>query len=89
VIAKAALGLAQLAIWLGLALFAPAGTLPFVEAWGSLALFLTASLAITTHLRRLTPPCWRIGRRRDRQPRRSEPRRSSRDSRVSPSLQRS
>jgi protein-S-isoprenylcysteine O-methyltransferase Ste14 len=52
---KAALGLAQLAIMLGLALFAPAGTFRFVEAWVFLALFLTASLAITIYLAKKDP----------------------------------
>ncbi len=54
--AKAVLGFAQLAIMLGVApLFAPAGTLRFVEAWVFLALFLTASLAITVYLARSDP----------------------------------
>jgi protein-S-isoprenylcysteine O-methyltransferase Ste14 len=52
---KAALGLAQLSVMLGLALFAPAGTLRFVEAWVFLALFLTASLAITLYLAKSDP----------------------------------
>jgi protein-S-isoprenylcysteine O-methyltransferase Ste14 len=58
---KAALGLAQLAIMLGLALFAPAGTLRFVEAWVFLALFVTASLAITVYLAKSDPTL--LGRR--------------------------
>ena len=52
---KAALGLAQLSIMLGIALFAPAGTLQFVEAWVLLALFLAASLAITVYLAKSDP----------------------------------
>jgi protein-S-isoprenylcysteine O-methyltransferase Ste14 len=52
---KAALGLVQLSILLALALFAPAGTLRFVEAWVFLALFITASLAITVYLARKDP----------------------------------
>jgi protein-S-isoprenylcysteine O-methyltransferase Ste14 len=52
---KAALGLAQLSVMLGLALFAPAGTLRFVEAWVFLALLLTASLAITLYLAKSDP----------------------------------
>ena len=61
VTAKAALGLAQLSIMLGIALFAPAGTLRFVEAWVFLALFLTASLAITVYLAKSDPAL--LGRR--------------------------
>lgn len=52
---KAALGLAQLSLMLGLALFAPAGTLRFVEAWVFLGLFLAASLAITVYLAQSDP----------------------------------
>jgi protein-S-isoprenylcysteine O-methyltransferase Ste14 len=52
---KAALGLAQLSVMLGLALFAPAGTLRFVEAWVFLALFFAASLAITVYLAKSDP----------------------------------
>jgi protein-S-isoprenylcysteine O-methyltransferase Ste14 len=58
---KAAVGLAQLSIMFGVALFVPAGTLHFVEAWVFLALFLTASLAITVYLAKSDPAL--LGRR--------------------------
>jgi protein-S-isoprenylcysteine O-methyltransferase Ste14 len=45
----------------GVALFVPAGTLHFVEAWVFLALFLTASLAITVYLAKSDPAL--LGRR--------------------------
>jgi protein-S-isoprenylcysteine O-methyltransferase Ste14 len=52
---KAALGLAQLVFMLGLALFVPAGTIRFIEAWVFVALFFTASLAITVYLAKRDP----------------------------------
>jgi hypothetical protein len=52
---KAALGLAQLIVIMGLALFAPAGTLRFVEGWIFLLLFFASSLAITVYLARHDP----------------------------------
>jgi protein-S-isoprenylcysteine O-methyltransferase Ste14 len=61
VMVRAALGLLQLIILLGLALFVPAGTLRFIEAWVFLALFFTASLAITVYLAKRDPAL--LGRR--------------------------
>jgi protein-S-isoprenylcysteine O-methyltransferase Ste14 len=55
VTAKALLGLANLVVVMGLALFAPAGTLRFIEAWVFLALFFGAALAITVYLARKDP----------------------------------
>jgi protein-S-isoprenylcysteine O-methyltransferase Ste14 len=52
---KAVLGFAQLAVVLGVALFVPAGTLRFPEAWGFLAVFLGCSLAITIYLAKKDP----------------------------------
>ncbi len=52
---KAMLGLAQLVIVIGLLVFAPAGTLRFVEGWVMLALFAGSSLAITVYLARKDP----------------------------------
>jgi len=53
--AKAMAGLANLTVVLGLALFAPAGTLRFAEGWVFLALFFGAALAITVYLTRKDP----------------------------------
>jgi protein-S-isoprenylcysteine O-methyltransferase Ste14 len=55
VAAKAALGFLQLAIVMGLLVFAPSGTLRFVEGWIFLALFFGASLAITVYLAKKDP----------------------------------
>jgi protein-S-isoprenylcysteine O-methyltransferase Ste14 len=52
---RAGLGLVQLVIMLALALFLPAGTTRFVEAWVFVALFFTASLAITVYLAKRDP----------------------------------
>jgi protein-S-isoprenylcysteine O-methyltransferase Ste14 len=52
---KAVVGLANLIVVMGLALFAPAGTLWFVEGWVFLALFFGAALAITVYLARRDP----------------------------------
>ena len=52
---KATWGLAQLVVVMGLLLFAPAGTLRFVEGWAFLALFFGASLAITVYLAKKDP----------------------------------
>jgi protein-S-isoprenylcysteine O-methyltransferase Ste14 len=52
---KAAVGLANLIVVIGLGLFAPAGTLRFVEGWVFLALFFGAALAITVYLARKDP----------------------------------
>jgi protein-S-isoprenylcysteine O-methyltransferase Ste14 len=52
---KAMAGLANLVVIIGLALFAPAGTLRFVEGWVFLALFFGAALAITLYLARKDP----------------------------------
>jgi protein-S-isoprenylcysteine O-methyltransferase Ste14 len=52
---KAVVGLANLSVVMGLALFAPAGTLRFVEAWVFMALFFGAALAITVYLARSDP----------------------------------
>jgi protein-S-isoprenylcysteine O-methyltransferase Ste14 len=52
---RAGLGLAQLIVVIGLLLFAPAGTVRFVEAWAFLALFSGASLAITVYLAKRDP----------------------------------
>lgn len=55
VIAKAAAGLANLAAVLGAVLFVSAGTLRFFEGWMFLAIFTSASLAITVYLARKDP----------------------------------
>jgi protein-S-isoprenylcysteine O-methyltransferase Ste14 len=55
VIAKALLGLTQLVVVLGLALFLPAGTVRFLEAWIFLAVFSGSSLAITLYLAKSDP----------------------------------
>jgi protein-S-isoprenylcysteine O-methyltransferase Ste14 len=47
---QAGVGLANLIVVMGLGLFAPAGTLQFVEGWVFLALFFGAALAITVYL---------------------------------------
>jgi len=52
---KAALGLVQLVMIVGALLFAPAGTLHFVEAWIFLAVFFGASIAITIYLAKKDP----------------------------------
>ncbi len=52
---KAATGLTNLIVVLGLVLFGSAGTLRFVEAWVFLGLFTAASLAITLYLARTDP----------------------------------
>jgi protein-S-isoprenylcysteine O-methyltransferase Ste14 len=52
---KAMAGLANLAIFTGLALFASAGTLRFVEGWVFMALFFGAALTITVYLARKDP----------------------------------
>jgi protein-S-isoprenylcysteine O-methyltransferase Ste14 len=54
-ISKAAMGLANLVVVLGLVLFGAAGTLRFVEGWVFLGLFTAASLAITLYLARKDP----------------------------------
>ncbi len=51
----AALGFAQLVVVMGLLLFAPAGTLRWVEGWAFLAVFFGSSLAITIYLARKDP----------------------------------
>jgi protein-S-isoprenylcysteine O-methyltransferase Ste14 len=51
----AALGLAELAVIMGLLLFVSAGTLRFVEGWITLALFCGSSLAITVYLAQKDP----------------------------------
>jgi protein-S-isoprenylcysteine O-methyltransferase Ste14 len=51
----AALGFAQLVVVMGLSLFAPAGTLRWVEGWVFLGLFFGSSLAITLYLARKDP----------------------------------
>lgn len=55
VMSRAALGLAQLVVVMGLALFAPAGTIRFLEGWIFLAVFFGPSLAITVYLARKDP----------------------------------
>src|SRR5579863_2910825 len=52
---KAALGLANLIVVIGVALFGSAGTLHFTEAWVFLGAFAAASLAITIDLARNDP----------------------------------
>jgi protein-S-isoprenylcysteine O-methyltransferase Ste14 len=52
---KAVLGLANLVVVVGLALFAPAGTLRFVEGWVFSALFFGSALAITVYLAKSDP----------------------------------
>ncbi|HZU83524.1 MAG TPA: isoprenylcysteine carboxylmethyltransferase family protein [Polyangiaceae bacterium] len=52
---KAASGLAQLVVVMGLFIFAPAGTLRFCEGWAFLGLFFGAALAITVFLARKDP----------------------------------
>jgi protein-S-isoprenylcysteine O-methyltransferase Ste14 len=52
---KAAAGLANLVVVLGLVIFGSAGTLRFVEGWVFLGLFAAASLAITVYLARADP----------------------------------
>jgi protein-S-isoprenylcysteine O-methyltransferase Ste14 len=52
---RAAVGLAQLVIVIGLFLFAPAGTARFAEGWVFLGLFFAASLAITVYLAKKDP----------------------------------
>jgi protein-S-isoprenylcysteine O-methyltransferase Ste14 len=52
---KATRGLVQLVAVMGLLLFAPAGTLRFIEGWVFLALFSGASLAITIYLAKKDP----------------------------------
>jgi protein-S-isoprenylcysteine O-methyltransferase Ste14 len=55
VIGRAVLGLLNLVVVLGLAVFGPAGTLRFPEAWALLAVFAGSSLAITLYLARKDP----------------------------------
>jgi protein-S-isoprenylcysteine O-methyltransferase Ste14 len=55
VIRKAIAGFAQLMVIMGLLVFAPAGTLRFVEGWILLAVFFGSSLAITIYLARKDP----------------------------------
>lgn len=52
---KAALGLAQLALILGLALFVPAWTFRYWQAWLCLLVFLTSSALITVYLWKRDP----------------------------------
>jgi protein-S-isoprenylcysteine O-methyltransferase Ste14 len=52
---KAIQGLLQLVVVIGLLLFAPAGTLKFIEGWVVLILFSGSSLAITLYLARKDP----------------------------------
>jgi protein-S-isoprenylcysteine O-methyltransferase Ste14 len=52
---KAGLGLVELTVAIGLLVFAPAGTLRFVEGWVFLALFFGASLSITVYLAKKDP----------------------------------
>jgi len=52
---KAMWGLVQLIVVIGLLLFAPAGTLRFVEGWIFLGLFSGSSLAITVYLAKKDP----------------------------------
>jgi hypothetical protein len=72
---RAALGLAQLFVTLGLALFLPAGTIRFGEAWVFLALFFTASLGITVYLAKRDPALLARRTQAARWPRRHAPRR--------------
>src|SRR5579863_2233736 len=67
---KAALGLANLIVVLGVALFGSAGTLHFTEAWVFLGAFAAASLAITIDLARNDPAphAGRSARRAAREP---------------------
>ena len=53
--AKATLGLLNLTVVLGVAIFGAAGTLRFMEGWVFLGLFTAASLAITVYLARKDP----------------------------------
>jgi protein-S-isoprenylcysteine O-methyltransferase Ste14 len=50
VLRKALRGLAQLMVAMGVMLFAPAGTLRFIQGWTFLAVFCGSSLAITVYL---------------------------------------
>jgi protein-S-isoprenylcysteine O-methyltransferase Ste14 len=52
---KAAIGLVNLVLVLGLVLFGSAGTLRFAEGWVFLGLFSVSSLAITVYLARKDP----------------------------------
>jgi protein-S-isoprenylcysteine O-methyltransferase Ste14 len=52
---KATLGLVQLVVVMGVLLFAPAGTLRFIEGWVVLILFSGSSIAITVYLARYDP----------------------------------
>jgi protein-S-isoprenylcysteine O-methyltransferase Ste14 len=52
---QAVLGFAQLVVVMGLLLFAPAGTLRWVEGWVFLGVFFGSSLAITIYLARKDP----------------------------------
>lgn len=52
---KAGIGLANLVVVLGLALFGSAGTLRYFEGWVFLGLFTAVSLAITVYLARTDP----------------------------------
>jgi protein-S-isoprenylcysteine O-methyltransferase Ste14 len=52
---KAAMGLTNLVVVLGLVLFGSAGTLRFPEAWVFLGVFSASSLAITVYLARKDP----------------------------------
>ena len=49
------LGVASLAIVMGLLLFIPAGTARYWQAWGYLAVFFGASLLITLYLMKKRP----------------------------------
>ena len=49
------LGLAQLVVVIGVALFVPAGTVGFIEGWIFLAVFSGSSLAITLYLMKRDP----------------------------------
>ncbi len=55
VTAKAAVGLVQLVLVIGLVVFASAGTVRFVEGWVFLGLFGGASLVITVYLAKKDP----------------------------------
>jgi protein-S-isoprenylcysteine O-methyltransferase Ste14 len=52
---KATVGLAQLVVVIGVALFVPAGTVGFIEGWIFLAVFSGSSLAITLYLMKRDP----------------------------------
>src|ERR1700691_3868117 len=52
---KATLGFVQLLVVIGVLLFAPAGTLMYVEGWVVLILFFGSSLAITLYLAKKDP----------------------------------